>query len=151
MEKLQTEPCPRCGNTNPVCVKQPYFHSTGYKYRCTTCGANIDTQETKEKALETWNRLAKKQIPDNLEPIRPCRCDSHEIIKLLNPKLVQTVQGKSTLFYVECPICGLDTILYKKAENAVYEWNHYFAKDSQGDLLELQERRNKINKEETNR
>lgn len=151
MEKQQTEPCPRCNNTEPACVKWPYFHTTGYKYRCTICGANTDAQGTKEKALETWNRLAKKQIPENLEPIQPCRCKSHEIIKSLHPKLIQTVQGKSTLFYVQCPVCGLDTILYKKAEHAVYEWNHYFAKDSQGDLLELQERRNKINKEKTNR
>lgn len=103
------------------------------------------------KSIGNLKPVSKKKIPKNLEPIQPCQCESHEIIKSLNPKLIQTVQGKSTLFYVQCPICGLDTILYKKAEHAVYEWNHYFAKDSQGDLLELQERRNKINKEKTNR
>jgi Lar family restriction alleviation protein len=58
----ENKTCPFCGSDS-IEVYTHYGESVGIQYggyypECTVCGCRLDYYETREKALEAWNRRA---------------------------------------------------------------------------------------------
>lgn len=58
---MKIEPCPLCGaRYKSNLVEVDYFILHGHRVICNLCGANTGWKETKNEAIETWNRRAKQ-------------------------------------------------------------------------------------------